>query len=109
MPMTFPAALLRFRSPALGCALACAVASTGLSPVADGDVWWHLAAGREMVARGALLFSDPFSVSAAGRTWVDVHWLFQLAVFGLHRAFGLAGLVWAKCALLALGAVLLYS
>ena len=60
-----------------------------------------------MVARGGLLFSDPFSVSAAGRAWVDVHWLFQLAVFGLHRAFGLAGLVWVKCALLGLGAWLL--
>ena len=99
---------LRLRSLALGCVLACGAALTGLSPSADGDIWWHLAAGREMVARGALLFADPFSVSAAGRTWVDVHWLFQLAVFGLHRAFGLAGLVWAKCALLGLGAWLLY-
>jgi len=105
MPLS---ALLRFRSIALGVLLASGVASTGLSPSADGDIWWHLAAGREMVGRGALLFADPFSVSAAGRPWVDVHWLFQLAVFGLHRVFGLAGLVWAKCALLGLGASLLY-
>src|SRR5436190_17219043 len=95
-------ARLRFRSLAWGCLLACAAATTGLSPAADGDIWWHLAAGREMVLRGALLFADPFSVSGAGRPWVDVHWLFQLAVFGLHRACGLAGLVWAKCALLGL-------
>jgi tetratricopeptide (TPR) repeat protein len=99
--------LPRLRSLALCCALVCGVAATGLSPSADGDIWWHLAAGREMVARGALLFADPFSVSAEGRPWVDVHWLFQLAVFGLHRAFGLAGLVWAKCALLAVGGLLL--
>lgn len=102
-----PSTLLRFRPLALGCALVCGAASTGLSPSADGDIWWHLAAGREMVRRGALLFVDPFSTSALGRTWVDVHWLFQLAVFGLHRAFGLAGLVFAKCALLGLGAWLL--
>ena len=101
-------AQLRFRPYALGCVLACGAATTGLSPSADGDIWWHLAAGREMVARGALLFADPFSVSALGRPWVDVHWLFQLAVFAVHRAFGLAGLVWAKCALLGLGALLLY-
>ncbi len=82
---------------------------TGLSPSADGDVWWHLAAGREIAARGALLHTDPSSVSAAGRSWADVHWLFQLAVFGVHRAFGLAGLIWAKCALLAVGAALLYA
>lgn len=99
---------LRFRSHALGCAVAFGAASTGLSPSADNDVWWHLAAGREMVARRALLVADPFSVSAAGRPWVDVHWLFQLAVFGVHRMFGLVGLVWAKCALLGVGAWLLY-
>lgn len=98
----------RFRAHALGCAVACGAASTGLSPSADGDIWWHLAAGREMLARGALLFSDPFSVSASGRPWVDVHWLFQLAVFAVHRVFGLAGLVWVKCALIGLGAWLLY-
>ena len=108
--MISPSGLLpsRGRALALGCVCACGVAAAGLSPSADGDIWWHLAAGREMVARGALLHADPFSVSAAERPWVDVHWLFQLAVFGLHRAFGLAGLVWAKCALLGLGAVLLY-
>ena len=106
--MMRPSDLLRFRSRALAGAVVCGAAITGLSPSADGDIWWHLAAGREMVARGGLLFTDPFSVSAAGRPWVDVHWLFQLAVFGLHRAFGLAGLVWAKCALLGLGAWLLY-
>lgn len=79
----------------------------GLAPSADGDIWWHLAAGREMVARGGVLLSDPFSVSAAGRPWLDVHWLFQLAAYAVHRGFGLAGLVWAKCALLAAGALVL--
>lgn len=83
-------------------------ASTGLQPCADGDIWWHLAAGREMVARGGLLFTDPFSSGAHGRPWVDVHWLFQLATYGVHRALGLSGLVWMKCALIALGACLLY-
>src|SRR6478736_1205316 len=99
---------LRRRSHLLGYTLAFGAASTGLSPCADGDIWWHLAAGREMLTQGGLLFSDPFSVSASGRPWIDVHWLFQLAVFAVHRAFGLAGLVWAKCALLGAGAYLLY-
>lgn len=87
--------------------LAVGVALVGLAPSADGDIWWHLAAGREMVARGGVLLTDPFSVSAAGRPWVDVHWLFQLAAYAVHRSFGLAGLVWVKCALLAAGAVVL--
>jgi tetratricopeptide (TPR) repeat protein len=88
--------------------LGLAAASTGLQPSADGDIWWHLAAGREMVARRELLFSDPFSSGANGRPWIDVHWLFQLASYGVHEVFGLEGLVLAKCALLGLGACLLY-
>jgi len=81
-------------------------AGAGLLPSADGDIWWHLAAGREMVAHRSLLFSDPFSLSAAGRSWIDVHWLFQLAVFAIHSVAGLRGLVFAKCALVGAGATL---
>jgi tetratricopeptide (TPR) repeat protein len=84
-------------------------ASMGLAPSSDGDVWWHLAAGREMVARGGLLFTDPFSVSAAGRAWPDVHWLFQLLCYAVHRTLGLAALVWLKCALVGGGALLLLA
>ncbi|HVY26465.1 MAG TPA: hypothetical protein VHB79_07915 [Polyangiaceae bacterium] len=89
----------------LGALLFVSAGATGLLPCADGDVWWHLAAGREMVARRELLFTDPFSVSASGRDWTDVHWLFQLATYGVHRWAGLTGLVLAKCALIGLGAV----
>jgi hypothetical protein len=90
-------------------ALALGAASMGLAPCADGDVWWHLAAGREMVARGGLLFTDPFSVSAAGRAWTDVHWLFQLLSYAVHGVLGLAGLVWLKCALVGAGALALLA
>jgi hypothetical protein len=81
----------------------------GLAPSADGDIWWHLAAGRELVTQRSMLVVDPFSSGAAGRPWVDVHWLFQLAVYGIHRGFGLTGLIVAKCLLVALGAVLLHG
>jgi hypothetical protein len=84
-------------------------AIAGLTPVADGDIYWHLAAGREIMRGHAWLYSDPFSVSAAGRPWIDVHWLFQLAVYALHCAGGLWALLGAKCLLIGLGAVLLYA
>lgn len=84
-------------------------AGMGLAPCADGDVWWHLAAGREMVARGGLLFTDPFSVSAAGREWIDVHWLFQLLSYAVHGVAGMAGLVGLKCALVGAGALALLA
>jgi hypothetical protein len=79
----------------------------GLAPLADGDLWWHLAAGREMVRTHALLRTDPFSAGAAGRPWVDVHWLFQLAAYGVHALGGLRMIVLAKCVLVGAGAVVL--
>jgi hypothetical protein len=81
----------------------------GLTPVADGDIFWHLAAGRQMVLTHALLRVDPFSVSAAGRPWPDVHWLFQLAVYGVYVLGGLRGLVLAKSLFVAAGSVVLYA
>jgi len=77
------------------------VFAIGWAPAADGDLFWHLAAGREMVATRSLLHVDPFSVSAAGRPWIDVHWLFQLGLFAVHGVAGLSGLVLVKCAMLA--------
>ena len=44
-----------------------------LGPIADGDIYWHLAAGRRMLQDHALLRVDPFTLSAAGRPWIDVH------------------------------------
>jgi Flp pilus assembly protein TadD len=82
-------------------------ASAGLAAAADGDIWWHLAAGREIWARGDWLMSDPFSSGAAGRPWIDVHWLFQLGVYAVYSQFGLAGLVACKCLLVGGGAVAL--
>jgi hypothetical protein len=105
--MSTPALRQISRRYVLPATLATGIALVGLSPSADGDIWWHLAAGREMVARGEVLRSDPFSVSAAGRAWTDVHWLFQLASYAVHRAFGLAGLLWAKVALLVAGGLVL--
>ncbi|MES1205498.1 MAG: hypothetical protein ABUS79_06135 [Pseudomonadota bacterium] len=78
-----------------------------LQPITDGDIFWHLAAGREMVRRHDWLRSDPFTVSAAGRPWADVHWLFQLGAYGVHQIAGFAGLVVAKALLVAIGAVML--
>jgi hypothetical protein len=79
----------------------------GLAPLADGDLWWHLAAGREMARTHAFLTTDPFSAGAAGRPWIDVHWLFQLGAYAIYMLGGLRALVVAKCALVAAGALVL--
>jgi tetratricopeptide (TPR) repeat protein len=72
-------------------------------PLMDTDIWWHLAAGRLMVQEHRLLFADPFAADSLGRPWVDVHWLFQVLVFLLHRLGGIAAIVVAKVVLIGLG------
>lgn len=99
----------RLPETALCAALFAGVFLLGLGALADGDIWWHLAAGREMWRTGSLLTSDPFSVSAAGRPWVDVHWLFQLAVYGVHSLGGVRALVLTKSLILASSATLLFA
>src|SRR5688572_25693729 len=91
----------------LSIALCLLVFAAALTPASDTDLWWHLAAGREMLARGGFLTVDPFTLSAAGRPWIDLHWLFQLAVYGLHQIGGLVALVIAKAAIVAGGALIL--
>jgi hypothetical protein len=94
------------RRPFVFGAVVIGAALIALGPIADGDIYWHLAAGDAIWRRGALLRTDPFTVSAAGRAWVDVHWLFQVAVALIHRAFGFGGLAVAKAVIVAAGAVI---
>jgi hypothetical protein len=61
-----------------------------------------------MIRGGAVLRSDPFSLGAAGRPWIDVHWLFQLLAHLGYRAGGLLALVLGKAALVGVGAGLLH-
>ncbi|MFL5298116.1 MAG: hypothetical protein ACJ798_17200 [Phenylobacterium sp.] len=54
----------------------------------DGDTWWHVAAGRLMIARGEVLATDPFSFTMAGRPWMTHEWLSEVLFGG---AFNLGG------------------
>jgi hypothetical protein len=86
-------------------AVAAGAALVALGPIADGDIYWHLAAGAEMWRRHGLLHTDPFTVSAGGRAWIDVHWLFQVVVAIIYRAAGFVGLAVAKAVVVAAAAV----
>jgi len=68
-------------------ALPVAFASTG-KIFGDGDVSWHIAAGRWMLQHRAIPTVDPFSFTAAGKPWIAMEWLADLLYSG---AFSLAG------------------
>ncbi len=76
-------------------------------PITDTDIFWHRAAGREMIAHRHFLYSDPFSFTLASPRWIDLHWLFQLVVYGLYVLGGLKALLWFKLAVVALTTMLL--
>lgn len=62
-------------------------------PLSDTDLWWHLAAGREMVAAGSWLRQDPFCSSSLAVPWTDLHWGFQILVHSVHAVFAEFGLM----------------
>ncbi len=71
--------------------------------MANNDLWWHLETGRWMLAHHRLPVEDPFSFTAFMRPWHDVEWLSELAMYGVWKIAGEAGLVFG--AALALAAV----
>jgi hypothetical protein len=62
--------------------------AAGLAVLNDPDTYLHIAAGRWMIAHGALPTHDPFSHTLAGAPWVPHEWLAEIVLAG---AYGLAG------------------
>lgn len=69
-------------------------------PIYDTDYFWHLRTGALIAESGSVPRTDPFSYSAPGARWIDLHWLFQL---GLHGLYGLGGHAANRTAGLVLG------
>jgi hypothetical protein len=69
-----------------------AVASFGLRTISTPEIWTRLALGRSIITRG-LPLTDPLSFSAAGQTWIDVQWLYDLLMYFTWNAGGAAGVI----------------
>jgi hypothetical protein len=59
---------------------------------ADTDMYWHLRTGQLIVQTRSVPLSDPFSWTALGTPWADVHWLSQILLYVTYAATGYAGL-----------------
>jgi hypothetical protein len=70
--------------------------SFGYTEMMGSDLWWHLAAGREMLAQGTVWLADPFSYSAAGEPWRNHEWLADIVFCLWAGAFGVPALVYWK-------------
>lgn len=81
--------------------LAFAAAAAALYPSGDPDVFFHLAAGRQIVESGGLPDLEPFCYPAAERPFVNHEWLFDVALWAAYAAGGDTGVVLFKSLLAA--------
>ncbi len=89
-------------APALAGTTAVALA---IRPVEDFDVWFHLAAGRLLWSTWSWPAVNTFAYTAPDHPWIDLHWIFQLLLYGAFRLGGPNGCI-ALTAGLALAATL---
>jgi hypothetical protein len=89
------------------CALGAITAFFVWFPITDTDIWWHLAAAREMLAQKRFLIADPFSFTPHNPLWINLHWLFQLVVYAVHAVAGVKGLIAFKCAVFAVSCIVI--
>ena len=54
---------------------AAAVLPRATWPLIDGDVWWHIRAGEEVLRTGRIPNVDTWSIVGAGRPWTTQDWL----------------------------------
>jgi hypothetical protein len=77
--------------------------------VEDFDTWYHLAAGRLMLATGTWPASNTFSLTAPEYPWVDLHWIFQLVLYGAWKLAGSTGAIALAATLVAITGLVLYG
>jgi hypothetical protein len=70
-----------------------ATLATARHILTDQDPYWHIAAGRWIIAHGAVPHHDVFSFSMAGAPWVPHEWLAEVILAAAYEQLGWAGLV----------------
>jgi hypothetical protein len=69
-----------------------------LAPLSTVDLTYHLRAGAEILATGAIPTVDTWTFTAAGEPWFDQQWGAQLLLHGAERVGGWTGLVILRAA-----------
>ena len=70
--------------------------SFGFTEMMGSDLWWHLAAGREIVQTGSVWLVDSWSFTENGSVWHNHEWLADLIFYGWASVFGVESLVYWK-------------
>ena len=75
----------------------------------DTDMYWHLRTGQYILATRTIPTADPFSWTALGTPWVNVHWLSQIILYGTYAVLGLSGLSLLVAALVVVAFVFVWK
>ena len=82
----------------------------GVFPVKDADFYWHLRTGDLIRQTAQIPHTDIFTFTAPpGTPWIDLHWLFQIAVSWIYERGGVVGVNLAKCCVTTLAVLLLVT
>jgi hypothetical protein len=73
----------------------------------DTDTWWHLRSGEHTLTDG-MIYTDPFSHTFEGQSWINHSWGSQVIMHGLYQVAGDAGLALFTALLATGGMVILY-
>lgn len=72
------------------------------------DHWWHIAAGRDILATGRILDYDQFSFTYYGHEWINIEWLYDVYIAWIWNNFGLSGLYGSRLIIFYLMSILIF-
>ena len=67
--------------------------SFGFTEMMGSDMWWHIAAGRELFQTQTVWMADDWSFTAHGRDWLNHEWLADIIYYVWVSAFSVESLV----------------
>ena len=70
--------------------------SFGYTEMMGSDMWWHLAAGRELIQTGSPWMVDDWSFTAGGGDWLNHEWLADIFYYSWVSLWGVESLVYWK-------------
>lgn len=74
----------------------------------EGDTWWHIRAGEEILATHHLPQTDTYSWTAKGTSWIAYEWLGEVVIAEAYRVGSLQGLRFLQLLLAGTMLTLLY-
>src|SRR5512147_1189400 len=85
----------------LAAALLIVATLAALAPIYSYDFFWHLSTGRWIAVHHALPLHDPFAIASDRIPWINGEWLFEVPLFFVYAAGGIAAAAWLRAAMVA--------